>query len=126
MKEVTIESGHAANYHRIVSLNWKEDLVSAELVANPDYVDAETTPEVPEQIWSPVHSAATTMNVELFKNRDAYYAGSKPVSVRTVYVEGEDNPFRHQNLGKTYAELYADAYAYLVTLPEYSDGEVIA
>jgi len=126
LKEVTLESGHVANYHRIVSLHWMEDLVSAELVANPDYVDAETTPDVPEQIWSPVHSAATTMYVELFKDRDAYYSGANRVSVSTIYVKGDDNPFRHENLGKTYAELYADAYAYLATLPEYADGEIIA
>lgn len=151
LKEITLPSGHTANYHRITSLGWQENLMSAELVANPAYntespepetipnpayVDAETTPDEPEtianpayeppQIWSPTHDAQSAIHISVFKDRDAYYQGQKPVTTSKVFVTGEDNPFRHANLGKTYAELYADAYAYLATLPQFSDGEIIA
>jgi hypothetical protein len=135
LKEITLPSGYSANYWRIQRIDWQEILVSAELVANPDYnsenpepetianpayVDAETTPDEPEtianpayeppQIWSPVYEAQAIATMGVYKSRDAFYQGSQPVTTRKHTFTGENNPFRHANLGKTYAELYSEAY----------------
>ena len=151
LKEIQLPSGHNANYWRITRVDWQELLESAELVenpaydsenpepetiVNPAYVDEETTPEESEtianpayvtpQIWSPVYQAQTVVTLGAFKTRDDYYMSHKPVTTTKVTLKGEENPFRHVNLGKTYAELYMEAYAEIIQLPNFSDGEIIA